>query len=143
MSSIKGSCLCGYVTYEVDEFAAPLVHCHCRKCRKAHGSAFSTTAPVMRTHFRWLSGEDALHDFEASPGKKRHFCTRCGSHLMAEWIHKPAVIIRMGCLDDDPGTRPVAHIWRSEGAHWYDPTDELPEISEGRPSRSTSTPPHD
>ena len=124
---MKGSCLCGQVRYEVDQFAAPTVHCHCRKCRKAHGSAFSTTTPVLREHFRWTSGEGLLANFESSPGKLRHFCSACGSHLMAEWIDKPGVIIRMGCLDDDPGQRPKAHIWRSEGASPYDPEEYDPE----------------
>ncbi len=132
---MQGSCLCGQVRYEVDEFAAVMVHCHCIKCRKAHGSAFSTTAPVMREYFRWLSGEHLLANFESSPGKLRHFCSNCGSHLIAEWTDKPAVILRLGCLDDDPGIRPKAHIWRSEGASWYDPHDDIPELAEGRPRK--------
>jgi len=129
---MKGSCLCGQVTYEADALVAPIVHCHCRKCRKAHGSAFSTTAPVMREDFRWLTGEPLLSFFESTPGKRRHFCTHCGSHLIAEWVDKPAVILRLGCLDDDPQSRPKAHIWRSEGAIWYDPGESLMELEEGR-----------
>ncbi len=133
---MQGSCLCGQVAYEIDAFAAPIVHCHCLKCRKAHGSAFSTTAPVMREQFRWLRGEHLLKHFESSPGKRRHFCSHCGSHVMAEWVDKPGVIIRMGCLDDDPGEKPRLHIWRSEGAVWYDPAVQLPEWPEGRPRSS-------
>ncbi|MCZ6709197.1 MAG: GFA family protein [Gammaproteobacteria bacterium] len=129
---MQGSCLCGKIVYEADEFAAPIVHCHCRKCRKAHGSAFATTAPVLREHFRWLQGEDLLSFFESSPGKRRHFCSSCGSQLIAEWVDKPTVIIRMGCLDSEPGSKPQAHIWRSEGASWYDPGDDLPQLQEGR-----------
>jgi len=132
---MKGSCLCGRVRYEVDQFAASIVHCHCEKCRKAHGSAFSTTGPVMRKHFRWTSGDELLRNYESSPGKKRHFCSQCGSHLMAEWADKPAVIIRMGCLDDDPGSRPAMHIWRSEAACWYDPAEQLPQHDRGRPAQ--------
>ncbi len=133
---MKGSCLCGVVVYEVDEFAAPIVHCHCRKCRKAHGSAFSTTAPALREHFRWLQGQDKTRFFESTPGKRRHFCADCGSHLMAEWVDKPAVIIRLGCLDDNPETTPKVHIWRSEGAPWYDPDTRLPQWPEGRPGKN-------
>ncbi len=132
-TSMKGSCLCGQIHYEIDQLAAGIVHCHCEKCRKAHGSAFSTTAPVLREHFRWTSGAELLRDFESSPGKKRHFCSNCGSHLMAEWIDKPRVIVRLGCLDDDPGARPKMHIWRSEGACWYDPGEQIPQHREGRP----------
>jgi hypothetical protein len=130
---MTGSCLCGAVRYEVDRFAADIVHCHCQKCRKAHGSAFSTTGPVLREHFRWTRGMELLKDYESSPGKKRHFCTACGSHLMAEWVDGPAVIIRLGCLDDDPIARPTMHIWRSEAAVWYDPQTSLPQRQHGRP----------
>ena len=87
----------------------------------------------MRDDFRWLSGQQLLSFYESSPGKRRHFCSKCGSQLIAEWVAKPAVIVRMGCLDDDPGSRPVAHIWRSEGACWYEPDDVLPQLEEGRP----------
>lgn len=132
MTPLVGSCLCGSIAYEVDAFVMPPVHCHCVKCRKAHGSAFSTTAPALREHFRWTRGAELLRSYESSPGKLRHFCTRCGSHLMAEWLDKPAVIIRMGCLDSDPDVKPIAHIWREEAAPWYDPEDDLPQLPRGR-----------
>lgn len=135
---MQGSCLCGGVAYEVDELAAPMVHCHCRKCRKAHGSAFATTASALREHFRWLRGENLLGCFESTPGKRRHFCRQCGSHLIAEWATRATVIVRVGSLDDDPGIRPKAHIWRSEGAPWFNPEDLLPELQEARPRKSSS-----
>ena len=55
--SLKGSCLCGVVRYEVDQLDMPISHCHCTTCRKAHAAAFATTAGVMRQHFRWMAGE--------------------------------------------------------------------------------------
>src|SRR5262252_2247801 len=107
---MKGSCLCGVVTYEVDRFAGPIGHCHCNTCRKAHAAAFASTARVDRSAFRWLSGESLLGQFESTPGKLRQFCTRCGTHLIAHWLHEPQVIVRVATLDEDPGVRPVAHI---------------------------------
>ena len=136
-----GSCLCAGVAYEFSAFAAPIVHCHCQKCRKAHGAAFSTTGPVLRKHFSWTRGVELLSQFESSPGKVRHFCSRCGSHLIAEWLDKPRVIIRLGCLDtippNLPDIEPKLHIWRSEAASWYDPNEQLPQWSEGRPSQKS------
>ena len=57
---------------------------------------------------------------------------------MAEWVDKPGVIIRMGCFDDDPVDKPVAHIWLSESAPWYDPTDDILKLDEGRPRRKST-----
>lgn len=45
---MKGSCLCGAIEYEVVSLATPIVHCHCRTCRKAHAAAFAPTAGVQR-----------------------------------------------------------------------------------------------
>ncbi len=132
---LTGSCLCGGVTYEVDAPAGPIVHCHCVNCRKAHGSAFSSVAAVPRDRFRWTRGENLLASYESSPGKFRRFCARCGSQIFAEQIGQPTVILRLGCLDTPIEFRPRCHIWRSEGASWYDPTQELPEFPKGLGSK--------
>ena len=128
---LVGSCMRGSVAYEVDAPAGPIVHCHCRTCRKAHGSAFSSIAAVPREHLRWTKGEPLLASFESSPGKLRRFCAKCGSHILAERTGQPTVMLRLGCLDTPLAERPRAHIWRSHGASWFDPKDVVPELPEG------------
>jgi hypothetical protein len=125
---LTGSCLCGGVAYEVDAPPGPIVHCHCSTCRKAHGSAFSSVMSVPRERFRWTKGEDLLAGFESSPGKFRRFCTKCGSQIFAERVGQPTVLLRLGCLDTPLTDRPRAHIWRSDGASWFDPRDQIPEF---------------
>ena len=131
---MKGSCLCGAIEYQVDSLDMPIGHCHCRSCRKAHAAAFASTAGVMRKHFRWLKGQDKLSVFESSPGKLRHFCSGCGSHLIAERVGQPNVIVRVATLDDDPGVRPVQHIWTAHDVPWlvYDDIPAYPEWPPGR-----------
>src|SRR4029077_1654512 len=94
------------------------------------GAAFSTVMPVPRTAFRWVRGEELLSSFESSPGKLRRFSTRCGSHTFADRPNQPNVLLRLGCLDTPITDRPKLHMWRSEGASWYDPGDVRPEFSE-------------
>ena len=118
---ITGSCLCQAVAYEVDAAPGPFVHCHCRTCQKAHASAFSSVMPVPRQSFRWVRGEDLLSSYESSPGKFRRFCSRCGSHVIAERVNQQNVLLRLGCLDTPMPDRAKAHIWRSDGATWFDP----------------------
>ncbi|WP_248806133.1 GFA family protein [Pseudomonas sp. MWU13-2100] len=126
---MKGSCACGTVAYEIDAIDMPIGHCHCRTCRKTHAAAFTTTAGVKREHFRWLKGQERLAAYEASPGKLRHFCSQCGSHLMAERPHLPIVIVRVATLDDDPGVIAEEHIWVSHDVPWlaYEGMAEYPE----------------
>ncbi len=97
---MKGSCACGAVEYEIDAIDMPIGHCHCHTCRKTHAAAFVSTAGVKREHFRWLKGQETLTAYESSPGKLRYFCSRCGSHLMAERPHLPVVIVRVATLDE-------------------------------------------
>ena len=127
---MKGSCLCGAVVYEAMQLAGPIVHCHCTTCRKAHAAAFTSTARVDRANFRWLSGSENPGSFESSPGKLRHFCKQCGSHLLAEWTSQPQVILRVATLDGDPGVRPLAHIWVSHDAPWLKEESEVPHFAQ-------------
>ena len=128
---IEGSCLCGKVAFAADALAGAIGHCHCRTCQKAHASSFSTTARVMRDQFRWVRGEELLSHFESSPGKRRYFCSNCGTHLIAEWTDRPNVILRMGAVDTDPGEAPAGHIWMSHALPWLAYGESLPKFSEG------------
>ena len=131
---MKGSCLCGAVAYEIDSIDMPIGHCHCHTCRKAHAAPFASTAGVMRGHFRWLKGLDKLSSFESSPGKLRHFCSICGSHVVAERLNQPHVIVRVATLDESPETKPVAHIWTSHDVPWL-AYEGIPAYPEWQPER--------
>ena len=126
---LKGSCLCGAVAYEAGELLGPIGHCHCKTCRKAHSAAFATTSRVSRESFRWLSGQAFLGSYESSPGKNRHFCTRCGTHLIAEWDGQDSVILRLGSLDTDPQAMPQGHIWTDHAVPWLAYGPELPHFA--------------
>ena len=128
---LTGSCLCGAVAYEADADIQRIVHCHCQTCRKTHGTAFSSVAAVPRDGFRWARGADRLAAVESSPGKFRRFCSTCGSHVMAERVARPVVLLRLGCLDTRVADVPQLHIWRSDAAPWYDPKKAWPENREG------------
>lgn len=131
---LHGSCLCKAVQYQVERLDMPIGHCHCQTCRKAHAAAFASTAGVMREHFRWLCGREHLSSYESSPGKLRHFCSVCGSQLLAERAGQPHVILRVATLDDDPGQTPQMHIWTSHDVPWlaHAGLDSWPEWQPGR-----------
>jgi hypothetical protein len=131
---IIGNCLCGAVAYEAKELAGPVVHCHCRTCQKAHSAAFATTARVKREDFRWTRGRDGMGAYPSSPGKLRHFCTACGSHIISEWTHEPWVILRIASVESGLDAKPACHIWVSHQAAWDQGRDALPRYPEGRPA---------
>ena len=89
----------------------------------------------MRAHFRWTAGEDKLRAYESSPGKLRRFCSECGTHLIAERPAQPHVILRVPTLDDDPGLKPVFHIWTSHDVPWLVDDGYIPRYPEWQPGR--------
>lgn len=128
-NEITGSCLCGSVKYSITGKVGEIVHCHCQTCRKAHSAAFSSVAAVADIDFK-LDGSDHLKSFESSPGKKRYFCSNCGSQIYAKRDGTQHVILRLGCLDDDPQSNEKNHIWVSQKASWYSINKPLPELLE-------------
>ena len=127
--SIKGSCLCGDVTYEVTAPFQFLGNCHCSMCRKTSGAAFVTWGIVERGSFRWTAGEELVQAFESSPGNTRCFCPRCGASLAS--AHGGVVgEVTLGTVEGDPGATPREHIFVGSKAPWFTITDGLPQHEE-------------
>lgn len=126
---LKGSCLCGKVRYIIRGPVGDIVHCHCKTCRKAHGSAFSSVAAVADEDFE-ISDCAAINSFESSKGKRRYFCGNCGTQLYAKRQGAKHLILRLGSLDSDLEAKEKCHIWTSEKANWYCINNNLAEHPE-------------
>ena len=124
---IKGKCHCESVKYESKNDSEFAVFCHCETCRKINGSAFGSSAAVPREGFFIISGENFLVGYESTPGKIRHFCSKCGTHVYATSAKKPEnVVLRIGCIEGNHDISPTKHIWVSHKAPWYEITNNLP-----------------
>jgi hypothetical protein len=128
---LEGSCLCGAVSYELGSELGPIVMCHCTKCRKASGTAFATNSPVLVKDFKLRSGQDALAEFESTPGVFRVFCRHCASPLYSRRPSEPERIrLRIGTLDTPIESKPTAHIFVGSKAEWDDICDALPQFAQ-------------
>lgn len=128
----RGRCLCGDVRFEIDGPLAPIQVCHCEQCRKAQGTPFATNIPVDAAAFRFTQGEELLSEFESSPGKRRAFCSRCGSPVASRRADTPRTVrIRAGTLDGLLATRPIAHFHTASKCNWWQIDDDLPRFERG------------
>lgn len=128
---IKGSCHCNIVRYQIDGEFFKFQLCHCNSCQKFSGGAFGTSAITRANGFKITHGNDSVTHYESPPGKRRCFCSKCGSHIYAYYEkNSDIVIIRIGTVDGDPGIRPSRHIWVGNKAPWYDICDDLPQLAE-------------
>ena len=137
--TIRGSCLCGHVTFEVSAPCDWMGHCHCSMCRKAHGGAFATHVATDAEGVRWRSGEEGVRRYQSSPAGVRPFCARCGSKL-PELPATGPVYVPAGVLDDDPQIRPQMHIFVASKAPWHDIADALPRFDAYPPGAGDAVP---
>jgi hypothetical protein len=137
MPTVTASCLCHAVRWEIDTplaggdagdvfNALQMSHCHCSRCRKAHGAPYATYLMVREHQLRITQGLEQIVRYPSSPGMFRPFCGACGSvvpdgQAWNGWVGTPA-----GPLDGDPGLRPSAHIFAGSKAPWVDLADGLP-----------------
>lgn len=121
-----GSCLCGAVSYRLLSEPENMSHCHCSMCRKIHGTAFATY--VQTTGVEWLSGEAYISRYRSSENFERCFCNKCGSVLPESIDGEDFMFVAAGGLDGDIDAKPGKHIFATSGAHWYEITDDLPQL---------------
>ncbi len=141
MTAIRGSCLCGGITFEITGPLLRPLNCHCEQCRKQHGAAFRSRVRVRIDDFEWLQGEELVKYYESSPDFRRGFCGNCGTPVVNRpgpnyklIAHTPSAAselgVPLGILDDDPGVRPESHIFVREKAPWFEIADDLPQYDE-------------
>ena len=119
-------CLCGAVRWTAEGPLQFMSHCHCSRCRKAHGTPFATYVAAPADGFS-LTGAEHVRRYEPSPGFFRPFCTICGSVTPgAAW--EGLVFLPVGNMEEDPGERAAAHIFVGSKAPWYDIPDALPQF---------------
>lgn len=122
--TIKGSCVCGGVRFELFEPPAMMGTCHCSRCRKA-GS--STYAYVRAEAFHWLAGRNLLIRYQPKPPMRfnRVFCRRCGTSIGDPYAGR-ILAISANCLDDDIEARVKFHEYAPDKPSWYEICDDAP-----------------
>jgi hypothetical protein len=125
--------MCGAVAFEV---TAPLVgaaYCHCTRCQRRTGTAFSVSALTRPGSFSVTEGEAHVRTYRPpDDGWHKSFCSQCGGQLFTQHPENPDLLsVRMGALDEDPGVRPGVHQFVAYAPAWAPvPDDGLPRFDE-------------
>lgn len=120
---MRGSCLCGDVTFTVNARPQGPSMCHCGQCRKQSGhvwaSAYVATADLS------ISGKVTW--YAASGMAKRGFCPRCGSFLFWKANDEDTMSFALGALEAPTGLRLEKHIFVRDKGDYYDIADGVPQ----------------
>ncbi|MCC7327802.1 MAG: GFA family protein [Burkholderiales bacterium] len=130
--TLKGSCLCGAVKYEVSGEPTRFYHCHCSRCRKASGTGHASNLFFQPGTLKWLSGEEQIRSFKLPEAKRftNTFCAACGGRLPRQPKDTDMVMIPAGSLDDESPVKPQAHIFAGSRANWSCDGDRVPSFPE-------------
>ena len=124
MKTYAGSCLCGAVTFEVNQALPGPDACHCTQCRKFSGHYFTST-DVPKTALT-VRGEEHLTWY--STGKaRRGFCKTCGSSLFWDPLERDWIGVAMGAFDTPTETRIHIHVHVSSQGDYYELSDGIPQ----------------
>lgn len=136
MTSLKGSCLCGGIEFEVTELPRGATHCHCSRCRKSRGSGHATNFVVPLTALRFVKGEELLAKYKVPTAQffSHWFCKECGATMPRFDEGRGFCVVPMGALDEDLGVRAVRHIHVASKAPWDLISDDLPQFEAGPPA---------
>lgn len=134
---MKGSCLCGQVSYEIQAPIKVFQYCHCSRCRKFTGSAHAANFFVLPEQFQWLSGAELIGRFELPDTQyfATCFCKICGSSLPWATQGGGNIVVPAGTLDDDINIKPQRNIFWQSRAPWYEETCQMIKHEE-RPTKT-------
>ena len=119
--TLKGSCLCGEVRFEVMPPLSAFRYCYCGRCRKASGAAHAANIVVPQSQLKWTAGESLTRRFDLA-GAKRFavvFCTKCGTRMPHKIPTTDNYLVPAGVLDTSPEARPEHSIFWTSRAEWY------------------------
>lgn len=131
--TLKGSCLCGAVRFEVSGPFPMLYQCHCSRCRKQGGSVSNTGLIVAADKFRWLGGEAMIGKWQRSTGFRSHFCQRCGATVPNPLRDTGYVWVPAGALDEDGPLTIGAQLYLASKTSWDVPRTDGMQLQEALP----------
>jgi hypothetical protein len=98
---LEGGCYCHGLRYVAEGEPMMKAECHCRECQYITGGAPNLFIAMPAAGFAYTHGEPkrfARADLERPV--TREFCPECGTHVVTRSPGFPAVIIKVGTLDD-------------------------------------------
>ena len=120
---MKGSCLCGRVTFEASDRAEGYAICHCSQCRKQSGHVWASAH--VRDEELTVTGD--VRWYQSSEKAKRGFCPTCGAFLFWKHADDDHTSFSLGSLETPTGARLKKHIFTGDKGDYYDIAGDLPQ----------------
>lgn len=101
--TLEGGCYCGAVRYVAEGTPMLKAQCHCCACQHISGGAPNMFMLMPPDGFRYTKGKPKqFKRADLENAVTREFCAECGTHMVTLRPGLPAVVLKVGTLDD-PG----------------------------------------
>jgi hypothetical protein len=136
-AAASGDCLCGAVAFTGRLPSRWVAHCHCSRCRRAHGAAFVTWVGLDADGVAVRDPRSRLSWHRAEGGGERGFCSSCGSTLFFRSPSWPGELhVVLANFNDPVDKAPQAHVYYDTHVDWVRVADDLPK----KPAPAASSP---
>lgn len=126
--SVKGSCECQGVVFELIGELRDVVFCHCSQCRKTSGHYWAATQ-VSKGNLNLIKAT-SLSWYDSSDKARRGFCSVCGSSMFYERKGIDKISVSAGSLEIPTSLDRMRHIYVASKGDYYDISDDLPQCEE-------------
>ncbi len=126
--SVKGSCECQGVVFELTGELRDVVFCHCSQCRKTSGHYWAATQ-VSKGNLNLIKAT-SLSWYDSSDKARRGFCSVCGSSMFYERKGIDKISVSAGSLEIPTSLDRMRHIYVASKGDYYDISDDLPQFEE-------------
>ena len=121
---VEGGCYCGAVRYSTEGEPMMMAQCYCRECQHYTGGAPNLFVAMPEQGFAYVKGEPKSYtrpDLERAV--TRQFCAECGAQLATRAPGFPAVIVKVGGLDDPSVFSPKIAMFTCDAQPFHDIPD--------------------
>jgi len=125
--TVRGSCLCGEVEFQLIGNPTKIYQCHCSLCRKQGGSSSNSAILAEGNNFRWISGQEKISSYVKPTGFRSDFCSRCGSPVPNPLRTTSYYWVPAGLLDDNVSLEVGAHLFIGSKASWDATSSSVPQ----------------
>lgn len=130
----EGGCYCGALRYRAEGEPMLKAQCHCRPCQTFSGGGPNLFMLMPAAGFTWTRGQPKTFTRSDLEGAvTREFCGECGTQIATRRPGLPAVVLKIGTLDDPAQFRgPRAAIFTAEKQPFHHIPEGMPAF-EGLP----------